>query len=331
MKQVRGCLFSLLGLATAACGSVTSAGNDAGNDSDASPDGAPIDAAPDASIDSAEPCLGPGVCLTGTPDPSKVLTNDHCYLYPNNLVNSIWHSQTNLMISGHFNLNGVWAFPAETGKFATAPDVGAEDVNRLVHMPLTNTVVHSGNNQFAAAGTTHFIGTISPQTGAMSGFAPIKFSDNFSGNCNLISASPDELLCYDGAKIFHYRTTEGSATVTLTKTVSLTPAPSALCDGACFGGTFGWDGMFYYFPKVGNTSGGADYEVFDADGGLVNTFTAPGGGNVTGIYFDWSIGRYATHDGFGARTAATNYASDGGGIDDSQCYSAVSPAHSPGA
>jgi hypothetical protein len=57
----------------------------------------------------------------------------------------------------------------------------------------------------------------------------------------------------------------------------------------------------------------------------VNTFTAAGAGAIDGVYFDWSVGRYSAHDGFGGRTGGSVFGDISGS--DTHCFSPTSTTH----
>lgn len=270
-----------------------------------------------------------GVTLSTHPGSATVFNSpDHCYYYANNLMSGIWHRESNRIISGHFSSPGYYSHLAETDGYAPLPDndTGAT-YNRLVHAPMTDVVVRSVNAQYPAQADSILVGSIDAQ-GQLGGFEPAVFSDGFSGNCNLFSASPSEFLCFDGTRIRHYETTRGSAELTFVKNVALSSLPGDVCDAHCFGGTFAWDGAYYYFASSGSIHTSRGYLAYDATGVLDSTHTASGNGAINATYFDWSVGRYTTHDGWGNRNGVSNYSWAGGGTgDDSQCYSAPSPYH----
>jgi hypothetical protein len=266
--------------------------------------------------------------LTGTVNPAAVFNSPRdCYFFPNNLVNGIWHRWSDRILAGSFGSNGYWSFPANTTSYPATPtvDTGVKYA-RLVLVPDTFTVVHAGNDQNPSPASSVFVGHIDP-SGNMSSFQPAVFGDGYTGNCNLISASQKEFLCYDGAAVRHYATTELSPALRLVKTVTLSQQPANNCASYCFGGTFAWDGAYYYFSDQGGVSGSLVYDAYGAGGARAGQYTASGTGNITGVYFEWSVGAYATHDGYGARTGTNNYVWTGGtASDDSQCYT-LSPAH----
>jgi hypothetical protein len=277
-------------------------------------------------------CPAGSVCLSGTPDPSMVFnTPVACYAYPNNLVNGIWHRASNQIIAGHYSSSGYWSHTAGASGYPGSPDNATGTVfARMVIIPGTNSVVHTDQAPYPSNHNRLYIGTINPVTGALGTFAPVVFSDGFTGQCNLLSSSATEFLCFDGTSIRHYATTAGSAALTFVRTVTPTgPAPYA-CGAHCFGGTFAWDGMFYYFSADGASSSNLLYDVYNTAGARVGRYTANGNGSLDGLYFDWSIGRYASHDGYGGRTGAANFTPTGIGFgNDSQCYGAASPYHAP--
>jgi hypothetical protein len=158
------------------------------------------------------------------------------------------------------------------------------------------------------------------------------FSDAFAGNCQLMSSSATHFLCYDGTVIRRYTTTAGSPNLTFVDTVTLTgtalPAAAQCVPGVgCFGGTFAWDGVYYYFASVQNSSADRSYRVYDSSGAYVATDTATGVGGITGTYFDWSVGRYSTHDGYGGRTGGLVRNPTGGGGSDTHAFGPVSSNH----
>ena len=70
------------------------------------------------------------------------------------------------------------------------------------------------------------------------------------------------------------------------------------------------------------------YQAYDATGAFVGSYAVSDGGALNGCYFDWSVGRYATHSGYGARGGGTKYTwVNGQFTDDSQVYSGVSGQH----
>jgi hypothetical protein len=90
--------------------------------------------------------------------------------------------------------------------------------------------------------------------------------------------------------------------------------------------------MYYYFAYIGSGTAGQyeeRYQVYDATGSLVGTYTAsPASGGINSVYFDWSVCRYATHSGYGTRGGGALYTWSGGSYgNDSQCYTPASPYH----
>jgi len=260
-----------------------------------------------------------GYILTGTPTDSTVFnTLDQSYHYGNNLTNSIWNREADIIVTGEFSDNGYWVQAPGTAPVSSTPDNDTtRHYGRLVQVPSTLSVVFSdtANANGLGLGTASAIrvGTISTSTGQISSVATAVFSDGFSGSCQLLSASNTQVLCYDGTLIRKYLTQRDSVNLTADGTVSLSqpvPAGGACNPGAgCYGGTFAWDGMFYYFATSQNSSSSLNYEVYDASGSYVATQTATGTGAINGTYFDWSVARYSTHDGFGIRAATSQWGS----------------------
>jgi hypothetical protein len=285
-----------------------------------------------------------GVCqiagyygLTGTVDPTTVFnTIAETYTFPNNLTNSIWHRATNTILTGEFATSGYWAFHEGTTGYPAAPNNGADIHARMVYIPATNTVVYSRSASANGVGlgtyTQIAVAALDPQTGLLGTGATAAFSDGFTGSCQLLSASATQLLCYDGTSIRRYTTTAGSATLTFVDTRPLSaalPATAQCAAGAaCYGSTFAFDGAYYYFAADEGIQTSLAYVVYNANGTLVNTYSVVGGGGaVNGVYFDWSVGRYSTHDGFGGHTGGAVYAVTGGGGSDTHCFGPVSTNH----
>jgi hypothetical protein len=266
--------------------------------------------------------------LTGVPDPATVLNPIAVtFSYPNNIINGIWHKPSNLIIVGDYTSRGYWSHSASAGGYPSAPnnDTGVL-YSKFVQMPATSKVVRVGG-YLPANYNEIYIGNIDAVTGAIGGFVVPTYSDGFTGKCNLISSSASEFLCYDGANIRIYSTAVGSAILTFVKSVAIAPAYNGA--GGSFSGTFGWDGMYYYFSSNGTSPNNLAYQAFRADGSLQGNYVATGPGSINGVYFDWSVGRYAIHDGYGGRTGGTRYYSAAGvnGDSDTQAYSPVSAAH----
>ena len=268
--------------------------------------------------------------LTGTPNPATVFnTIDQTYFFSNNLNNVIWHKASGKILSGHFSSPGYWSFTAGTSGYSVSPDkTPGGSFARMVHMPAQNVVVYNnaGGNQ-AIPHNSIYIADINSSTGLLNNRRQVSFSDNFTGTAKLSSSSATEFIFYDGSGIRHYSVANGSSVLTYTKTVSLSQAPSFDGSSYCFGGTFAWDGMYYYFTKNGSGQGNRAYDVYNSTGIFVDSYTASGSGNINSVYFDWSVGRYSTHDGFGSRSGGATHAWQGGSGNDSQNFSPVSSVH----
>jgi hypothetical protein len=156
----------------------------------------------------------------------------------------------------------------------------------------------------------------------------VQFSDGFGGKCNLISASADRFLCYDGAVIRRYVVQASDVKLTLEATLALSGTVKEKCANDCYMGTFAWDGAYYYFTSLNGPSN-QFYQVWDAAGSYVGEYAMGNGGGMSGAYFDWSAGRYAVHDGWGGHGGGQQYkCSNCSFSDDSQAYGPVSPWHS---
>lgn len=270
--------------------------------------------------------------LTGTPTPATVFNAiAETYFFGNNLTNSIWQRQADVIVTGEYDLSGYWAFPPMTATYANTPDNGTDVHARMVQIPATNTVVYSRSpsDDGVGLGTANLIAvaTIDTTTGLLTAGQTAVFSDAFAGSCQLTSSSATEFLCYDGTLVRRYTTTAASTTLTANGTLALSaPLPAAAeCNptDACYGSTFAFDGAFYYFAANEGNSTSLAYVVYDLNGTLVNTYTATGTGAINGVYFDWSVGRYSSHDGFGNRTGATAFETGS----DTHNFGAVSTVH----
>lgn len=315
MKNVRTTL------ALAACLLATACGGSSSNNDDQP-------AAPTATY----------VMRTGVPNPAIVFNDiDITFAYTNNLTNSIWHADSNLILSGQYSAPGYYAHPADQGGWPSLPDMdtGGERRHRLVHMPQVHMIAFTDTSDAdgMASGTAADVrlATIDPTTGAVGPTLTAVFGDGYVGPCNVLSSSPDKLMILEDATTVRiYQVTSGSANLTLSSTVTLSQAlpAAALGDGdSCYGGAFAWDGAFFYFTRSQTASPDQlDYDVFDAMGVYVSTFTASGTGSFNAVYFDWSAGRYTIHDGWGGRSGGTLYTGTDG-ASDTQCYGPVSPYH----
>jgi len=286
--------------------------------------------------DSTEPAPEPlgYFVLTGTPTPSTVFDAiAQTYRFPNNLTNSIWQRQADVIVTGEFSLSGYWAFPPMTATYANAPDNGVDIHARMVQVPATNTVIYSRSPSGNGVGLGTYdqlaVATIDTTTGLLTAGQTAEFSDGFTGSCQLTSSSATEFLCYDGTVIRRYLTTAGSATLTTNGAFPLNTALPAAAEcnpgAACYGSTFAFDGAYFYFSANQGSSSNLDYLVYQQNGALVNTYTAAGAGAINGVYFDWSVGRYSTHDGFGSRAGASEFGNPGGS--DTHNFGPVSAAH----
>lgn len=287
--------------------------------------------------------VGTGFVRTGTIDPATVFDSlERTYRY-NNCTNSIWNRQADVVVSGR----SCDAPTARGGYWAHAPDAGypvdpdndlTQTYSRLVQVPATDTVVFtvganfSGNRGAGSGSAANVrVGTLSRTTGLITNVQPAVFSDSYTGNCTLLSSSRTLLLCYDGVTtIRRYRTTAGSPSLTAAGTVTLAIqlAATAACPANstqwCMGGTFAFDGAYFYFATHQGGNANKTYLVFTPSGALVNTFTAAGPGNINGAYFDWSVGRYSTHDVFGVRTGGLQLGASTGST---HVFSPVSSQH----
>ncbi len=288
--------------------------------------------------------LGTGFVLTGVIDPATVFNSiERTYRY-NNCTNSIWNRHADVIVSGQScdassgSRNGYWAH-APAAAYPTNPNNDlARTYSRLVQIPATDTVVFTvGGNDPSSRGSGDSsvsnirVGTISRTTGLISNVQNAAFSDGYSGSCPLLSSSRTQLLCFDGATtVRFYRTTPGSPTLTATGTVTLgsglpNTARCPINAGQwCMGGTFAYDGAYFYFSEFQGGNANRSYLVFSATGTPVGVQTATGPGNINGTYFDWSVGRYSTHDVFGVRVAGTEF---GGTSGAAHAFTPVSTNH----
>jgi hypothetical protein len=285
-------------------------------------------------------CLAAGYYkLTGTPDRSTVFnTIAETYKFPNNLAATIWQRESNTLITGDFVGGGYWAFTQGTTSYATAPDKDTTTGThgRIVLVPATDSVIYttqaSSNTSGVSTAGQIVIATMSRTTGLLSNPQTAVFSDGLVGGCQLHSASATQFLCLSSATtIKRYSTARGSANLTFVDQITLNTAlpTAAMCSsGICFGGVFAFDGAYFYFPNAASGQSTLGYMVYDATGTYIGAYTVTGGGAVNSMYFDWSTGRYSTHDGYGGRIGGTVYTTSAPANDsDTHNFSAVSTAH----
>ena len=274
-------------------------------------------------------CGGPHYVLTGEPSPSTVFnTIADTHYYDNNLVNGVWHGPANKIIVGHSYNTGYWSYDASSTNYGQTPTIQVGSYDRMALVPKTGLLFSTTNGHDAPLYNQIYVATIDHETAEVGAFSQVQFSDGFTGKCNLMSNTPDQFLCWDGAVIRQYDTEEDSNVVTHAGNLTLSPTPNDVCSGGCYQGTFAWDGKYYYFTWAGSGSSNRDYQVYNADGTYQGKHTATGGGAISGAYFDWSSGRYSTHDGWGNRTGGNIHSPVPGFMsDDSQSYSPISTAH----
>jgi hypothetical protein len=270
--------------------------------------------------------------LATSPDPRIVFDMiAETYMFNNNLTNSIWHRQADIIVTGQFEKDGYWAFSPGTANISTLPNNGTDIHTRMVQIPATDTVVYSRSPPADGVGPAtsmqFVVATIDSITGLLSGDQPAIFTDGFTDGCRLTSSSGTELLCYDGSGIRRYRTALNSPILTFMGTLALSAMlpEHAQCAPAhpCYGSTFAFDGAFYYFAANQGSFTSLSYIVYNATGTFVGQFTAAGSGSINGVYFDWSVGRYSSHDSFGNRTGLVVF----GTGDDAHNFGFVSAAH----
>lgn len=273
--------------------------------------------------------------LTGNPAYATVFnTIEQTYNFPNNLTNVIWNGPSNKIVTGHYYSNGYWNFTAATTGYPNSPNNDLTNgFARMVQVPATSTVIYTKVLASSGIGpgtvANMQVATIDKVTGLIAGKAAPVFSDAYAGNCNLHSSSATEFLCYVGGTIRKYTTTAGTANLTFVSTINLgkvlPAAAECLPNQGCFGGTFAFDGVYFYFASNQSQQNTRSYEVYTAAGAFVATSTATGNGGLNGVYFDWSVGRYSSHDGYGGRTGGASYGTATG--DDTHNFSPVSAAH----
>jgi hypothetical protein len=279
--------------------------------------------------------ISPAVTLVGEPVIFEVFnTIERTFFYSNNLTSGIWHGPSGQILTGHYSQQGYYQHGVSEDGYPSLPDNGSGWYGRMVHMPVTSTVVWTdtpANDGIGPASSSELrIGTIDPVTGTLSNGSSVQFSDGYSGGCNVLSSSASALFILESAtQVRHYATTYQSNEVTLIEIITLsTPLPdNATCTGGhCYGGTFAWDGKYFYFTHSQTGSGQKTYSVYDAQGNWISSHDATGSGGINGVYFDWSAGRYTTHDGYGDRQGGGSYGCNGCS-DDSQSYGPPSPVH----
>ena len=272
---------------------------------------------------------GTFVSLVGEPEVAAVFSDiERTFCYSNNLMNGLWVMPGDKIVTGHYSQAGYYIHSSNQGGHPQYPDVDTGNIyRRMVHMPAFSRVAITLNQQYPTGAGEIMLATIDGETGIISDRVMAQFSDGFSEKCNLISSDTEHFLCMTEGAIRWYKASESSSTLEYVKTVGLDAANYAQCSSHCFGGTFAWDGKYYYVAQTGNGSGNSNYVVFDADGNYVGAY---GGGiaNITSVYFDWHVGRYTVHDGYGDRQAGAVYSWQGGQCgDDTQTYGPPSLYH----
>ena len=116
--------------------------------------------------------------LTGAPTHATVFNaTAETYRFGNNLTNSIWNRQSNVIVTGEYSTQGYWAFAESTNNYTAGPNVGTNFHERMVQIPATNTVVFS--NAATSAGT-----------GVGAGTASLVMVATISTSTGLLTASP---------------------------------------------------------------------------------------------------------------------------------------------
>jgi hypothetical protein len=281
--------------------------------------------------------VSPAVSLVGDPDVSTVFNSiERTFFYSNNLTSGIWHGPSGQILTGHYQSQGYYQHGESESNYANSPNNGSGYYGRMVHMPSTGTVVWTdapnSNGMGAAAHSQLRIGTIDPNTGALSNGSGVQFSDDYTGTCNVLSSSATDLfIVQDTNTVRRYATSHQSNTLSFIETITLVPAlpVGATCfGGSCYGGSFAWDGKYLYFASSQTGQNQKNYRVYTEQGVFINEYQISGDGGINGLYFDWSVGRYAGHDGYGNRQGGNLYKCNGcSNSDDSQFYSPPSPHH----
>lgn len=287
-----------------------------------------------ACVDGA--CLFGYYVLTGIPNPMTVFnTIAETYKFPNNLANTIWQRESNTLLTGEFSQTGYWAFTQGTTGYATTPDheTGTGLHSRMVLVPATDSVIYTIQASPNVTGPSMpgqiMIATMSRTTGLLGTPQVAMFSDGMTTGCLLHSASATQFLCLISSNtIRRYATARDSATLTFVDAITLSTAvPAASVCGTCFGGVFAFDGAYFYFPNMAIGQATQGYMAYAANGTYTGAYTVTGAGGVNSLYFDWSVGRYSTHDGYGDRVGGMVYTTSAGNDSDTHNFSPVSTAH----
>ena len=290
-----------------------------------------IDDNQNGALDTAEIDQSLYVCDSGLllsdPAVSTVFDNhEQCYVFTNNLISTVWDHVSNQLLTGDFSRNGYWKFAPGTSGWAASPDQDTATAwGRFVLVAGPRQIVGAPNSFVGHPASSYYVADIDA-AGTLSNQRPAVFSDGFTGSCHQISTSYDEFLCYDGSGVRHYSVASGSANLTLDKVVPLSQQP---LQTNTFGTTFAWDGAYYYFAQDGFSSTSKNYLAYQSNGQLQGTYSVVGSGAINSPYFDWSVRRYSTHDGFGNRQEGTVYlgATVNNGSWDSHCFGPPSPYH----
>lgn len=271
-----------------------------------------------------------GVKVEKSPDPSTVFDNpDVCYVMTDADSSFIWDDVSGHILTGHEQLRGYWSFDAWTSGWPLQPtESTTEKWGKMVLVPGPRRVLVTDRYQSSAL-SDYFIADLDDQ-GVISNRQPVSLSDNFLNNCTVISNSKDDFLCLDDTDVRHYSVPKVSNVLTFIKAVPL-DVPSenlANLEGNQKGGTFAWDGIYYYFSAGGEEDGNNEYLVFNSNGSFKSSYAISDSGNINAAYFNWSLGRYLSHDGFGARQEGVIYEHNQFVLfKDSHCFSPPSLNH----
>lgn len=241
------------------------------------------------------------------------------------------------MVHGVTSTTGYNRFALGSSGYTKVPTQDlAVQYSRMVFIPgVCRAIVSSNPGNGPSPYNTLLLYDVSGSDGSLSNPQAITWSDTYTGNCNLLSASAHHFFCYDGAVIHKYLVDPLSNTITHDSDITLVPPtttavlPHNTCGGSCQGGTFAWDGENFYFATNGLAPVAQDYEVYNSGGIYQSTHSITTGGAATAVFFDWSAGRYMVYDSSGVHQQGTIYSpvTTLGGVEDSAVYGGVSVDH----
>jgi hypothetical protein len=275
--------------------------------------------------------MGNVVRLTGTPDYQNVfsLANiEYSYGYSNNLSNGIWINEAGMILtSGGTDGTGVYQHLYNAAPNGLShSEYGTMD--NLVHAPLMNAVMFKQAGRGGVITSSNLrVADVDYTTGTLLNIRTVTFEDDYLPGGYLLSSSADSFIFINSTEIRFYQLDSiGGSTLLFIKAVELSSAPMNI---GGYGGTFAYDGKYFYFSDANTGTTNQSYSVYDGDTGVKIGSYSTGSTALASTYFDWSVGRYSQHDGYGNfdnNTSIPNRYLDT--LGDSHAFSKESTAHS---